>query len=266
MKKTRYYGSFTEDFVQSREQQLRLSSEYRYVRTDGLFRVVSAVVYMLALALSAVYCRVFLRMRIRGREKLRVAGRQGVFLYGNHTQPVGDVFTPAHCLFPRRIYTLASPANYGIPVIGRLLPYLGALPVADTVQGLRTLQEAVALRLEQGKAIVIYPEAHVWEYYTGLRPFAATAFKFPAKFDKPVFSMTVTYQRTRWRKRPKMVVYLDGPFFPEGETLRERAESLRQAVRAAMEQRVQLSDTEYIAYRPRDEGTSADAANHPESG
>lgn len=260
MKKTRYYTSFTEDFVQSREQQFRLSPEYPYVRTDRPFRVASAVVYGLAVALSAVYCRLFLRMRIRGREKLRSVDRQGIFLYGNHTQPVGDVFTPAHCLFPRRIYTLASPANYGIPVIGRLLPYLGALPVADTVQGLRALQQAMALRLEQRKAIVIYPEAHVWEYYTGIRPFEATAFKFPAKFDKPVFSMTVTYQSTRLRRRPRMVVYLDGPFFPEGDSLREKAESLRQAVRAAMEQRARLSNTEFIAYRPKGEGASADEA------
>ncbi len=261
MKETRYYTSFTEDFVQSREQQFRLSQGYRYVRTDRLFRMASAVVYGLAMAFSAVYCRLFLRMRIRGREKLHAVGRQGIFLYGNHTQPVGDVFTPAHCLLPRRIYTLASPANYGIPVIGRLLPYLGALPVADTVQGLRALQQAMALRLEKEKAIVIYPEAHVWEYYTGIRPFEATAFKFPAKFDKPVFSMTVTYQSTRLRKRPKMVVYLDGPFFPEGETLRERAESLWRAVRAAMEQRARLSDTEYIAYRPKNEGAPADETN-----
>lgn len=252
MKETRYYAHFTDDFVESPRQELRLPEDYVYVRTGLLSRLWAAIVYGLALFVSFFYCRVGLRMRIRGRQKLRAAGKGGLFLYGNHTQPVGDVFTPAHCLLPRRIYTLVSPANYGLPVIGKLLPYLGALPVADTVHGMRALQQAMETRLRQGCGIVIYPEAHVWEYYTGIRPFPATSFKFPVKLAMPVYAMTVTYQKARFGKRPRMVVYIDGPFAPVGETAAQKAESLHRAVRETMERRSRESNAEWIAYRPKD--------------
>ena len=251
MKEIRYYERFTDDFVESPQQALRLSEDYVYVRTGWLSRLWAAVVYGLALFFSFFYCRIGLRMRIRGKKNLRSAGKGGLFLYGNHTQPVGDVFTPAHCLFPRRIYTLVSPANYGLPVIGKLLPYLGALPVADTVHGMRALQQALETRLQQGCGIVIYPEAHVWEYYTGIRPFPATSFKFPVKCAVPVYAMTVTYQKARWGKRPRMVVYIDGPFAPTGETAAQKAESLRAAVQTAMERRSRESNVEYIRYVPQ---------------
>lgn len=255
MKETRYYARFTDDFVKSPQQGLRLPENYVYVRTGWLSRLWAAVVYALALLVSFFYCRLGLRMHIRGRKNLRRAGKGGLFLYGNHTQPVGDVFTPAHCLFPRRIYTLASPANYGLLVIGRLLPYLGALPVADTVHGMRALQQAMDTRLRQGCGIVVYPEAHVWEYYTGIRPFPVTSFKFPVRFEVPVYAMTVTYQAARWGKRPRMVVYIDGPFAPTGDTAAQKAESLRAAVRTAMEERSRMSTVEYIRYKPKNVST-----------
>ncbi len=252
MRETRYYAHFTDDFVESPRQELRLPEEYVYVHRGFLPRLWAAVVYALALLVSSFYCRLGLRMHIRGRKNLRSAGKDGLFLYGNHTQPVGDVFTPAHCLFPRRIYTLVSPANYGLPVIGRLLPHLGALPVADTVHGMRALQRAMETRLGQGCGIVIYPEAHVWEYYTGIRPFPATSFKYPVKLGAPVYAMTVTYQKARIGKRPRMVVYIDGPFVPTGETAVQKAESLRAAVRQTMERRSRESNVEWISYRPKD--------------
>lgn len=247
MNKTRYYSSFTDDFVKSAEQDFVLPENYRWVRTDPWSRFLSALAYALAVAFSAIYCGLFLHLRVRGRKNLR-AVKGGFFLYGNHTQPVGDVFTPALCVLPRRIYTVVSPANYGIPVIGRVLPYLGALPITETLHGLRELQKAMEYRLQKGNPIVIYPEAHVWEYYTGIRPFPDTSFRFPAKLDKPTFVMTVTYKKSRLFKKPRMEVFLDGPFYGEGENIKEKTASLHDIVYRTMQKRSQSSDCEYIRY------------------
>ncbi len=46
--------------------------------------------------------------------------------------------------------------------------------------------------------MTIFPEAHVWPYYTGIRPFGEAAFHYPVATGKPVYTMTVTYQRRRW--------------------------------------------------------------------
>lgn len=248
----RYYDSFEDDFEQSAQQELKLPEDYRRIRSDARSRLASALVYGVALVFGSVYCRLCLHVRIHGRRKLKKVDG-GYFIYGNHTQPLGDVFTPALCAFPRRIYTVVSPANYGIPVIGKILPYLGALPTADTLEGMRDLKAAVEARINGAHPVVIYPEAHVWEYYSGIRPFSDTPFHFPARLGCASFAMTVVYKRARLHRRPTAHVYIDGPFFPLGESTRARASSLREQVRSAMKMRAALSDISYIEYRRRGE-------------
>lgn len=246
----RYYGSFTDDFNTTADQDFKLPEDYRWVRGDIVSRALSALIYALAIAFSYIYCKLFLHMKISGRKNLKGV-KGGFFIYGNHTQPVGDVFIPAHAVFPKRIYTVVSPANYAIPVIGKILPFLGALPIADTLHGIKELNRAMEHRLKNGNPIVIYPEAHVWEYYTGIRPFPVTSFKFAAKFGVPVFAMTVTYKKSRVFKRPVTEVFLDGSFYPEGETEREKAAFLHRRVYEAMKNRSKNSNYSFIEYKEK---------------
>lgn len=247
--KVRYYRSYTDDFSQTKDQDYTLPEEYEWVREDPLSRFLAALSYAVAWLFSSVYCRFFLHVRFKNRHILRGTKHTGAFLYGNHTQPVGDVFNPALACFPNRIYTLASPANLGIPVLGKILPYLGALPIPNSLSGMRTLSKAIEHRLEQKRCIIIYPEAHVWEYYTGIRPFPNTAFKYPVKYRTPAFAMTTTYQKRRFFRRPAINIYFDGPFYPD-ESLSpgQQATELRDTIYECMKKRSQHSNCEYIRY------------------
>lgn len=248
--RVRYYENFTDDFEVSKEQNFTLPKDYKWVRDDFFSKLLSTLVYVLALAFSSVYCYLFLHMRVRGRENIKNLNG-GFFIYGNHTQPIGDVFIPALCVFPKRIYTVVSTANYGIPIICKILPYLGALPSVSSLRGIKELSSAISRKLEKGHPIVIYPEAHVWEYYTGIRPFPETSFSFPAKLDAPVFAMTVTYKKSKFFKRPRMEVYLDGPFYPCGSSVKEEAKSLHGQIFSAMQERSKSSNSDYIEYRKK---------------
>lgn len=243
----RYYESFTDDFDESADQNFKIPDDYKWIRTDIWSRILSAVIYAIAVAVGAVYCKLVLSIHIHGKKKLKSV-QGGYFIYGNHTQPFGDVFIPALCAHPRRIYTIVSPANYGIPVIGKILPYLGALPTVGSLHGIRELDAAIRTRISNGNPVVIYPEAHVWEYYTKIRPFSDASFGFPARMGAPVFSMTAVYKRSRFHKRPTMHMYIDGPFYPEGNTPKERAVSLCDTVTRSMTARSLESDVEYIKY------------------
>ena len=248
MRETRYYENFTDDFEETANQNYVLPNDYRWIKTDFGSRFLSAIIYALAVFFGFFYCKFGLRLKkIHGRKKLKKFNGK-YFLYGNHTQPVGDVFLPAMSAFPKRIYTVVGTANYGIPVIGKILPYLGALPVKETLSGLKNLGNAISTRISQGHPVVIYPEAHVWEYYTEIRPFPLTSFKFPTAENTPVFSSTVVYQKTKISKRPKAEIYIDGPFYGEGETTKERAENLKNKVFDKMTERSKLSNYEYIQY------------------
>ncbi len=226
MKKTqvRYYNNFTDDFEQSARQNFKLPNNYKWVRTDSISRVLSAIIYTLAIIFSSVYCRLCLHMRVVGRKNLKGL-KCGFFVFCNHTQPVGDVFIPALAVFPKRIYTVVSTANYGIPIIGKILPFLGALPTVDSAHGIKELTRAAESKIRDGHPVVIYPEAHVWRYYTDIRSFPETSFKFPAKFGCPAFSLTVTYKKSKIFRKPVMRVFLDGPFYPDGATAKEKVKN-----------------------------------------
>lgn len=245
--RVRRYGSFTDDFDVAPNQDYRLPEDYVFLRTDFFSKLKSGIIYFLAIVFSLFYCPLILHMRVKGRKNLRgLKGRY--FIYGNHTQPLGDVFIPALCVLPRRIFTVVSTANFSIPVIGKILPYLGALPIVDSLKGFKELSKAMEERLKKNHPIVIYPEAHVWEYCSFIRPFPSTSFKFPVKFDVPAVAMTVTYKKSKFFKKPKTTVYLDGPFYPQGETIKEKTVNLHEKVYSAMCKRSKESDYQYISY------------------
>ena len=244
----RRFHSFTEDFFDPKEE-CKLPEGYRWVLTDRLSRFLSKIIYGCAIVFSNVYCRLFLHVSIKGAEKLRGEKNTGIFLYGNHTQPVGDVFDPALAAFPKRVYTVVSPANMALPVIGKLLPYLGALPLPENISGMKQFLAAMELRLSEKCCIVIYPEAHLWDYCTFIRPFPPDSFRYPLKYEKPVYCMTATYQKRKTGKKPKITIYIDGPFTAEGDGgIKEKTSALCKAVYDCMVSRSKMSNYEYVKY------------------
>lgn len=252
--KVRYYKSYSDDFVTSANQDCKVPDDYAWIKSDILSRAKSGLIYSVALVFSRFYCGGYLHVCFKNKKVFKACRKQGYFIYCNHTQPLGDVFIPAMPVFPKRIYTVVSPANLGIPVIGKLLPYLGALPLPDSLSGMKKFGDAIAIRIDEGNCVAIFPEAHVWEYATMIRPYPDAAFKYPVKNNAPCYSLTVTYQKSRIFKRPKAVVYADGPFCPDSELPpKESAKDLRNRVYETMCKRAALSDCNYIEYKPLSE-------------
>lgn len=242
----RYYKTFEDDFFEDGKEHI-IKENYRWIRSEIFSRFLSALIYTLALIFSNIYCRIFLNVRFVGREKLKTV-KGGYFVYGNHTQPVGDVFNPALACFPKRIYTVVSPANMDLAVIGKILPFLGALPIPHSFSGMKAFTSALEYRIETGHPVIIYPEARVWEYFTKIRSFDDTSFKYPVKLGVASFCMTATYQKRKHCKKPRITIFIDGPFYPSGETAKEKAQSLHTAVSEAMQNRSEASNCEYIKY------------------
>ena len=97
--------------------------------------------------------------------------------------------------------------------------------------------------------VLIYPEAHVWPYYTKIRPFDATSMHFPVQLNAPSFVMTKTYHKRRFGKRPRAVVYIDGPFYPDQTLSRKEAQNkLHDEIQKTLIDRAKLSDYEYCQY------------------
>ncbi|MBR4017765.1 MAG: hypothetical protein IKK11_08125, partial [Oscillospiraceae bacterium] len=108
----------------------------------------------------------------------------------------------------------------------------------------------VETRMAEGKAVIVYPEAHVWPYYTGVRPFDYQPFVYLSKQKKPMFVLTNCYQKRRFGKRPQIVTYADGPFYPRQDISGiEAAKELRDIAYETMSNRTREHSTcEYIQY------------------
>ena len=144
-----------------------------------------------------------------------------------------------------------------MPGIGKLLPYLGGLPLGKTREEKKAFNEAVDKRLSQKKCLVIYPEAHVWPYATKIRKFPAgdRSFKYAVRNGLPIFTMTTTYHKRKDKKRgdlPRMDVYIDGPFLPNVDKSEDenRADLAKQAY-DSMVKYSKKNTYEYFEYKKK---------------
>lgn len=129
-----------------------------------------------------------------------------------------------------------------------IVEMLGAIPIPSNRQAMKNFLNTVEIRIKKASSITIYPEAHIWPYYTKIRPFKAVSFKYPVQLDKPVFCMTNTYQKYR-KNKIRMVTYIDGPFFQNKELkMQEQKQDLRDRVYNCMVERSKNSNIEYIKY------------------
>lgn len=248
-----YYQSFTDDLVTTQDQEYKLPDDYVWEHTNPGYRFLSKLLYMIVWVVSFCYCRLC-HVTFKNRRVLKDYQNQGYFLYGNHTQPVGDVLTPRHISPFKSMYTLASPANLGLPILGPMLTMGGAIIVPDSWRKLREFDRIVKKRIDQKHGIMIYPEAHVWPYYTKIRPFPDSAFHYPVQQQAPSFCVTTTYQKRKFGSKPRRTVYIDGPFLPKANLNKKaQQEQLHQEIYNCMVKRSRSSTYEYIKYQKKGE-------------
>lgn len=255
-----YYASEEDDPIKTDEQEkkveVRLPEGYEFIPKNPFVKLYSAVLFRIFKLFGQYYERGYWQAKFYGREKLKKARGKGYVIYANHTNPFHDVFGPALAA-DRRIFTIISPVNLKIPGIGKVLPYIGGLPLGKTTEEKKAFNKAVDERLKQKKVLVIYPEAHVWPYATKVRKFPAgdRSFKYAVRNNLPIFTMTTTYHKRKDKKRgdlPRMDVYIDGPFWPDAALSEDenRAKLAKEAY-DSMVKYSKKSSYEYFQYRPK---------------
>lgn len=244
-----YYKNYNEDIIKNSNQNYELPKGYIWINNSSIYKMKSKVIYFIAKIFGYFYCTFGLKAKFVNNKILKDYKKQGYFVYGNHTQILGDVFIPSQISKAKRIYTIVSPANFGVKVIGKILPELGALPIPKTITEMKKFTDAIKYRIKENKAIIIYPEAHVWPYYTKIREFENTSFKFPVECNVPAFCMTTTYYKRKFLKKPGIKVYIDGPFFSNEQlNKKQRQEELRNKIYNCMLERSKNSNYEYVKY------------------
>jgi len=256
--KTYYYSDpLNDDFAGTRIRTRPLRESFRYIHRGFLWRAAEFILYRLvAQPLVFLILKLGYGQSFRNRICLRRAKKSGAYFYANHTNALLDAYCPNIVRYGRRTHIIAGPDTMSIPGLNGLLEMLGVIPIGSSSRQKLEMERCVFRRAAEGRNIAIYPEAHIWPYYTGIRPFPAASFRFPARDGLPVYAMTNCYRARLIGRRPRVVTYIDGPFFPD-ESLGERENRayLRDLCYNAMKERTEkYSDYEYRRYLPAEPG------------
>lgn len=232
-----------------------IDGDYKYTDNSFSWKLKRFIAYRLvAFPIAYAYCKLALGHKIVNRKLLKGAGKGGCFLYGNHTQETGDAFIPSLVMCPKSVFVIVHPNNVSMPFLGRITPFLGALPLPSDIRAARNFKAAVEEKINEGACVTIYPEAHIWPYHVGIRNFPSESMRYPSELMVPSYAMTTVYKKRRFRKKPRAVTYVDGPFLPNGELpIRKRAADLRDRIYETMVMRSGESDCEYIRYVKKDD-------------
>ncbi len=231
-KKTVYYSDeLRDDFAGvGARPKIEIGEDFKYINKNIFWRAARFAFYRVFMTPFAfLFCKIKFGMKIVGKEKLKPFKKSGLYLYGNHTQIPADGFIPNVITFPQEAHVIVNPDNVALRGTKNLMLMLGAMPTPTNMRGFGAFQKALEERIAEKRAVVVYPEAHIWPYYTGIRPFPSTSFRYPAKDGAPVFSFTVTYRQSK-RGKPRIVTYVDGPFYSESKSVRVREKELRDIV------------------------------------
>lgn len=254
-KKVIYYNDeLNDEFSSAKIIPIKIDGNYKYNRSS-LWNFCSLIAQnVLSMPIKVGYSKIKFRIKYIGKEKLKKYKKEGYFVYVNHTQEFADTFIPSIPIYPKRNFLIVNPENISMKFLKNIVEMLGAIPVPGDKDAMKNFLETIKSHIRKGHSITIYPEAHIWPYYTKIRPFKSVSFQYPVNLEKPVFCMTNTYQSYgKNNDKIKIVTYIDGPFFPNTElSKKEQKEELRNKIYDCMVERSKNSNIEYIKYIKRE--------------
>lgn len=242
MKRTYYYHDLVnDDFAGTKIKTKDIPENYKYVSRNPFYIFFEIILKMIAIPICFLFEKYAFKITYRDKKVIRKCRKEGFFLYGNHTNGLLDAYNPSYIAFPRRVNIITHADAVSIKGIGTLVKMLGAVPIPSSYKAMKNYNKGIEKLISMKHVITIYPEAHIWPYYTDIRPFGTQSFHYPINTNKPSFAFTNIYVKRRFSlsKRPKVVTYVDGPFYPDESLPRQdRIKKLRDDIYNAMKKRV----------------------------
>lgn len=245
-----YTDELNDEFSTAKIEPRKIDEKYKYEH-GFIWEICSYIVQnFISMLIKVPYQKIKFKLKYVGKEKLKKYKKQGYFIYVNHTQPFADTFIPSVGVYPKRNFLIVNPENISMKGLKNIVEMLGAIPVPGNIDATKNFLNILQKRIKEKCSITIYPEAHIWPYYTKIRPFKDVSFKYPVKWETPVFCMTNTYQSYgKKNNKIKIVTYIDGPFFPKLDLgPKEAQRKLRNEVYETMMERSKNSNIEHIKF------------------
>ena len=195
-----YYENELEDDFATMEniENVYVDRNYKYIHKNPLWNITAILVQnVFSMPVKYLYAKLKFNLKFIGKEKLKKAKKKGYFMYANHTQIFADTFIPSLANYPKRNFFIVNPANISMPGLKLLVRLLGAYPIPAEIKAFKNFFYAIEKTIKDKHSITIYPEAHIWPYYTKIRNFKSVSFKYPVELNAEAFCITNTYQKNK---------------------------------------------------------------------
>ena len=255
MKRKIFYinDELNDEFSGIVRKEITIDENFKYIPKNILWRFLAFIIYYLfVFPFAYLYLKFNFAQKVKGKEKLKEVKSRQYFIYINHTQAPGDGFLPACVLFPHKPYVVVNKDNLATKGTKNIMQMLGAVPIPTTIKAMGNFKNALEELVKNRHPIVIYPEAHIWPFYTDIRSFSQVSFRYPVKMGLPIYTFTNVYTKKRGIK-PRMTTYVDGPFSaPENVSEKEQMMYLRNMAYNAMKERAKLATYSVHTYIKND--------------
>ena len=215
MKKNIYYKEhLNDDFDIKQFSGYETQKKYKYKMNFFQKIISNFLYYFIAIPFAFISSKLIHGLKIYGKKNLKGL-KSGFFMYSNHTTSL-DPFYPPLIIWPKKSYVVANPSISNFKGIKGLIRSIGGISLPTSIKGMKDFLALQKQIMKKGDAILIYPEAHIWQYYNSIRPFKENSFKYPAKLNVPIVVLTTIFRHPKKEgKRPKISIYVSKPFYPD---------------------------------------------------
>lgn len=219
-----YEDILNDDFMNNHLTRPIVSEKYPFIR-QKIYALFSFILYyLIALPILTIVCKIR-GVKVINRKELKKTRKVGAFIYSNHTN-VFDFFTiQSYVDRHKRVNIIGYSDSTSIPIGKHFIHQLGYIPIPNNIHAMKNFMEAIKYYIDKKQDILIFPEAHVLPYYTKIRPFSATSFRYPAGLNAPVIPIVTTYYKSKFKKKPNIKIIIGKTIYPKKE-LSERENKL----------------------------------------
>lgn len=211
--KTIYWkDELNDDFNEVGLKRPPVPENYRYL--SRLHVLPWMLYYLFCKPVFGTYC-FFHGIRVKGKENLKALKKTGYFIYANHVA-ISDAFKYAVVVPNKRVNVIAYSDTLTLKAAVPFTRALGYIPIPNDINNLKKMTDAIKYLIERKQSILIFPEAHIWPYYTKIRNFKQVSFSYPAEMMKPIIP-AVTVWRGKPGKKPKQTIVFGKPIYPNPE-------------------------------------------------
>lgn len=231
------------------------------VERRGFYEHVSnfffAIIYFLVKTFSII-----VGVKWIGKENVKkLDNKKGYFIYANHAGEL-DVALAYLISHKQRTNTIGYSEAIANPATKLIVPICGFIPLPVDIHDIPKMTHAISYYIQEKKqVIVIYPEAHLWPNYTGVRNFKRQSFRYPIELDAPVLPVFFARRKRKgfWKvfKKPRVTVIIGEPLYPDKDL--NRRDAIQKLGDDTYESLVKLSKTIeqedywHYVYRPKNE-------------